>query len=233
MALTFSKGYLMKTRAWIGLTLTTILFVFAGCGKDQPASGGPAPQSTGNAAQPSTSDPQQVAAIQLLKKKFANSFVIYGDSIFSKERLLDADGNPSETLYKICQTKKRGELAWEAKPDQLTDADKLNGITWRGELSVRCAGASRFWPSYEADPVYLRASSGSGHIIIPNRQSKYPEKTWTDWVDGGFDLRVYAVLKNGVGRWWWDRQRSSDDAKGSDFPQEPTSPPLRENEIPK
>lgn len=79
------------------------------------------------------------------------------------------------------------------RPNGLSEADKLNGIEWSGEVSL----------TSEAFRTYSKEKWGEGFI---NSNPPPPDKTWQEWKSGGgWQPLVFVRIK---GKWQMIKQPS-------------------------
>jgi hypothetical protein len=100
-----------------------------------------------------------------------------GSSLFLHEK-----GNAEEPMHMIYQL---SDLHWSYYAAPITEADKLNGITWKGEIKFNSKayrnsegfnkGSTPSWNSWQDAPpdkpifVFLVTKTGNNWTIVPNR----------------------------------------------------------------
>lgn len=113
--------------------------------------------------------------------------------------------NKERTIYEL-----RNVVA-ELRPNDINEADKLNGLEWRGTITL-CAVSRTYCPQRARDPWSGRTEP--------------PDKTWSEWRE--FSLGGQELLWKTNGKWSnsWDIRTTFKQVEWSDLPALGATPTL-------
>ncbi len=125
-------------------------------------------------------------ALSLARKILSSRLIKCGDSWYSRTFSYTGGGQVfSNFFYEY-----KGITTAEAKPYKLTEADRANGIEWKGELVARS----------KLNRNYNLFASGR----------------WSIWYDGGYGMNLLAVYRKD-GKWFWPSGDLIDVNKRAEF----------------